>query len=358
MTDDLRGAIMSNTGASTRRNVHLVGTVPADDAGDAFRLFSEKLNGHLPTSIPDGETGDRLDWIERIIEGLRNHPDLYVAEDGDWSGYEKTPRLDVRKGHKLTNLELDYTTYFEESWPAWNEFSEQVGGDHVLQVGIPGHIDLALVAFGFKPDRGLRNLAPFRDATVREITKIHAIAGDDVVFQLEIPIPLILLSKMAAAVQPLVANRLAAELTKVIRRSPGGARFGIHLCYGDMNNEAMGDPVDSGALVRLANALIGMWPSAQTLEFVHAPFARGSEPPTLDPAFYAPLIQLELPADVRFAAGLVHEDLSIEELTGLLGRIEGLIGRPVDVGAACGLGRRDRARAESNLELSVAVAEA
>jgi hypothetical protein len=349
---------MSNIGASIHRNVHLVGTVPANDAEDAFRLFSEKLNGHLPVSIPDGETGDRLDWIERIIEGLRSHPDLYVAEDGDWSGYESTPRLDVRKGHRLTSLELDYTTYFKESWPAWQEFSERVGGDHVLQVGIAGHFDLALVAFGFKPDRGIRNLAPFRDATVREITKIHAIAGDGVVFQLEIPIPLILLSKMPSAAQPLVANRLAVELVKVIRRSPRGARFGIHLCYGDMNNEAMGDPVDSGALVRLANALIRMWPSAQTLEFVHAPFARGSEPPSLDPAFYAPLVQLELPADVRFAAGLVHEALSVDELTGLRDRVEGLVGRPVDVGAACGLGRRDRARAEANLELSGAVAEA
>ncbi len=342
----------------TRRNVHLVGTMPADDAADAFRLFSEKLNGHLPASIPDGETGDRLDWIERIIEGLRDHPDLYVAKDGDWSGYEKSPRLDVKKGHRLTSLELDYTAYFEESWPAWQEFKADSGQGHVLQVGIPGHFDLALVAFGFKPDRGLRNLAPFRDATVREITKIHAIAGDDVVFQLEIPIPLILLSKMPAAVQPLVAYRLAAELIKVIQRSPGGARFGIHLCYGDMNNEAMGDPADSGALVRLANALIAVWPAAQTLEFVHAPFARGSEPPSLDPDFYAPLADLDLPTDVRFAAGLVHESLSVEEMKVLRDRIERLVGRTVDVGAACGLGRRDAARAETNLELSLAVATA
>lgn len=340
------------------RAVHLVGTVPAADASQAFEVFAATLDGRLPHSIPDGETGDRLDWIERIIEGLKNHPDLYVAEDGDWSGYEQTPRLDVRKGRRLTSLELDYTRYFEESWPAWKEFSERVGGDHVLQVGIPGHIDLALVTFGFKPEKGLRNLAPFRDATVREITRIHAVAGDDVIFQLEIPIPLILLSRLPAAVQPLVANRLAAELIKVIERSPMGARFGLHLCYGDMNNEAMGDPEDSGALVRLANALVAVWPEAQKLEFVHAPFARGSEPPSLEPEFYAPLSGLKLPPGVRFAAGLVHEAHGLETLVGLRDRVESLIGQAVDVGAACGLGRRDRERAEANLELSRAVATA
>ena len=349
---------MINDENPVQRLVHLVGTVPAEDCGEALGLFEAKLGEHLPVSIPDGETGDRLDWIERIIEGLRDHPDLYVAEEGDWSGYETTPRLAVEKGHRLTSLELDYTRYFEESWPAWQKFSERFDGDRVLQVGIPGHVDLALVAFGFKPDKALRNLAPFRDATVREITKIHAVGGDDVIFQLEIPIPLILLSKLPPPAQPLVANRLAAELVKVIERSPTGARFGIHLCYGDMNNEAMGDPADSTALVRLANALIKAWPPAQTLEFVHAPFARGSEPPSLDPDFYAPLADLELPADVGFAAGGVHEALSMDALIVLRNIIEGLLERPVDVGAACGLGRRDRERAEANLELSVAVARA
>ncbi len=350
--------MMTKTSGPTKRAVHLVGTVPATDAGAAFQLFAAKLDRRLPASIPDGETGDRLDWIERIIDGLRNHPDLVVAEDGDWSGYDNTPRLEVRKGHRLTSLELDYTDYFNETWPAWRQFRQNLEAGHTLQVGIPSQLDLALVAFGFKPDKGLRNLAPFRDATVREITKIHAVAGDDVVFQLEIPIPLILLSRVPGPLQPAVANRLAAELVKVIRRSPGGARFGVHLCYGDMNHEAMGDPDDSGALVRLANAIIGAWPQAQRLEFIHAPFARGSEPPSLDPAFYDPLSGLKLPDGVRFAAGLVHEALSVDELTGLRDRVESLIGTTVDVGAACGLGRRDRARAETNLELSLAVAEA
>lgn len=108
--------------------------------------------------------------------------------------------------------------------------------------------------------------------------------------------------------------------------------------YGDMNNEAMGDPADSTALVRLANALIKAWPPAQTLELVHAPFARGTEPPSLDPDFYAPLADLELPADVRFAAGVVHEALSVDALAVLRKLVENLVGRPVDVGAACGLG--------------------
>ena len=75
----------------TDRHVHLVGTVPADDAKAAFELFATELGDRLPPWVPDGETGDRLNWIQRIIESLRSHPDLRLARDGDWSDYGKTP---------------------------------------------------------------------------------------------------------------------------------------------------------------------------------------------------------------------------------------------------------------------------
>lgn len=340
--------------SASDRRVHLVGTVPADDAGAAFELYSSTLDGRLPTYIPDGETGDRQDWVQRIIDGLRDHPDLRLLRDGDWSDYQKTPYFAVRSGHRFSSVELDYFKYFQQSWPSFQDFRNRVGQDVSLQVGVPSQIDLALIAFGFKP-AGFTHLAPFRDANVREITRIHSVAGDDVVFQLEIPIPLILLGRMPERLQPIAANRLAAELAKVVRRSPRGARFGIHLCYGDMNHRSMADPEDSSALVRLSNAIVSAWPKDQRLEFVHAPFARGVEPPPLEEGFYEPLDRLRLPAETRFAAGIVHERRSPEELVRLRDQIESLLGRSVDVGAACGLGRRDRERAESNLRLSTEV---
>lgn len=345
------------TQPSADRSVHLVGTVPAADAAAAFELFASKLDGHLPRWVPDGETGDRQDWVLRIVEDLRRHPDLELARDGDWSDYDTTPYFKVARGRHFETLELDYSRYFAQSWPAFEEFRQGRPDAPVLQVGIPSHVDLALIAFGFKPGPALAHLAPFRDATVREITRIHDRAGDDVVFQLEIPIPLILLTRVPEPLRGVVARLLAAELVKAVRRSPGGTRFGIHLCYGDMNHKAMGDPEDSGPLVQLSNALIRAWPASQRLEFVHAPFARGHKPPSLDTGFYAPLADLKLPAGVRFAAGIVHEDLGLAELKMLRDRIETLFDQSVDVGAACGLGRRNAEKAKANLELSRAVAE-
>ncbi|HEX7097672.1 MAG TPA: hypothetical protein VF377_00410 [Acidimicrobiia bacterium] len=341
----------------TDRHVHLVGTVPADDAKAALELFATELGDRLPPWVPDGETGARLNWIQRIIEGLRHHPDLRLARDGDWSDYEKTPYFTVAPRRSFTTLDLDYFEYFQESWPAFEAFRDSLDRPVSLQVGIPGHLDLALGAFGFKPAAAFRNVAPFRDATVREITLIQATAGDDVVFQLEIPIPLILLTRIPSRVRPLAAGRLAAELLKVVRRTRKGTRFGVHLCYGDMNHRSMADPEDTRPAVLLANALVEAWPEAQKLEFVHVPFGRGIEPPPIDGEFYAALAELRLPPEVRFAAGIVHEGRELDELEHLRNRIETLVGRPVDIAAACGLGRRDRQRAVQNLALSRALAE-
>src|SRR5690606_42032480 len=72
---------------------------------------------------------------------------------------------------------------------------------------------------------------------------------------------------------------------------------------------------------------------------------------------YAALAELRLPPEVRFAAGIVHEGRELDELRRLRNRIETLVGRPVDVAAACGLGRRDRERAVRNLAWSQALAE-
>ena len=43
-------------------HVHLVGSVPLPDARAVFTTVSAALGPHLK-SIPDGETGERLDWI-------------------------------------------------------------------------------------------------------------------------------------------------------------------------------------------------------------------------------------------------------------------------------------------------------
>ena len=53
------------------RHVHLVGSVPMADAGAVFETASAVLGPFL-RRIPDGETGERLDWVTWLELRVKN----------------------------------------------------------------------------------------------------------------------------------------------------------------------------------------------------------------------------------------------------------------------------------------------
>ncbi len=335
------------------RQVHLVGTIPAEDTRDALRLVLDTVGDRVADWLPDGETGNRSDWITRLVQNLDNHPDLERSRDGDWSDYESTPSYRVKKGHSFDSVELDYYENFTASWPEFKVARDELHRtDLAFQVGIPGPLDVAFASFGFNPIAALRNVKPFEDATVSEIRRIHEVAGDEVVYQIEIPIELEVLLRMPAAVRAWGVRWLARRVLRIVGRSPEGTRWGFHICVGDMNHKAFSQLKDSGPAVLLANKLAALFPSGRTLEFVHMPFAHADVAPVTEPAFYAPLSGLDLPDSVTFVAGFVHETQDDDTQEQIRAMIESHVGAVVDVAAACGLGRRNRELATSNLELS------
>jgi hypothetical protein len=302
-----------------------------------------RLAPHLDR-LTDGETGDRHLWVTPVMEKLRANPDVEIIRDGDWSDYEHTAAWRVREGHTLNpdNLRMHYALAFRNSYPSFQVLRERYGRpDMRFQVGIVAPIDLAIYGFGEAAFADPSILDAWTAATTRDIAEIFAEAGDDVVFQLETVVALVAIAQAEEAAQETVANQMAETMLDTVRRSPAGARFGMHLCLGDFHHTAYGKMRDVRPLVLLANAIAAGWPEGRVLEFVHAPFAAAKEPPIADEAFYEPLRELALPADTRFIAGFLHETLDTDAHRELLARIERLAGREVDVAAACGLGRRD-----------------
>ncbi len=322
------------------RGTHLVGSLPGSDAEEAMETALKVLGPRLRT-LPDGETGDRRNWIISIIEDLRRHPDLEVTAEGDYSDYDALPHFRVRRGHRLYGATMDFghVAAAQQSLPAFHELRAAYGRpDLAFQAGVPGDLDLALSMLG--PVGVLRHRRAFTEATLAEIRGVQAAVGTDVVFQIEVPVELVLLARAPARARTLLAGRLAAGIAGLALAAPVGTRFGLHLCLGDMNNKAFGTMTDVAPLVALASAVITRWPADRVLEFVHAPFAAGDTPATTDAAFYAPLSGLTLPVGTRFAAGFAHESQSLADQLLIRSRVEDGLGRQVDVAAACGLGRR------------------
>ena len=322
----------------TRRS-HLVGTIPAPDARAAMELALAELGPTLDM-LPDGETGGRLNWVQQFIKDLGSHPDIDVVQDGNFADYDDAPRYKVKRGHKLDpdSIDFGYLRYFKESYPVYRELIAKSGHDIPFQVGIPSDFDISLFSMG--PRVAFGNRKAFTAATVREISEIQAEAGENVVFQIEVPAELISVARMPGPLKGPMARYMAGFITKIARESPQGSRFGIHLCLGDLGHRSLAKLRDVTPVVLLANAIVKRWPEGRRLDFMHAPFAAAVEPPDTDPRWYEPLKKLRLPESTRFIAGFAHDKQELEVQRGLRDTIEAAIGGPVDIAASCGLGRR------------------
>ncbi len=302
-----------------------------------------RLGPHL-LRLTDGETGERAGWITPTLAWLRANPDVELVRDGDGRDYESGAVHRVRPGHRLdpNKIELNYYRTFQRSYPGFVVIREREKLPHLsFQVGLPAPTDLAVTGFGFETAQSDPSISQaFADATVREVVAIHADAQSDVVFQVESVFSMAAVVRAPEEAQGSVAARAANSIMSMVERAPVGARFGVHLCLGDYHHRALVEMGSARPLVTMANTLARKWPSTQPLEYIHAPFAAAEKPGSFDPAWYEPLSELDLPESVRFVAGFIHEDLSVEQLRGVHTMIEQFVGREVDIAATCGLGRR------------------
>lgn len=332
------------------RRAHLVGSIPAASAAEAMRTAVKRLGPDLDY-LPDGETGDRRNWVISMIDSFRQHPDLRLTREGDWSDYDKTPRFVVRSGHRLYGAAIDLGIA-AAARAAMAEFdtirATMADGGPRFQVGIPGDVDLAMFTFG--PIGPVRYLRPFTEALAATMHHTYKLFGDDALFQIEVPVEQVVLARAPSRLRPLLAGLLARRIAALAQGAPEGARFGVHLCLGDMNHRALGQLSDAAPLVLLANAVAERWPDRRPLQYLHAPLAAADNPPAEVPGFYRPLTGLKLGPDVRFIAGFAHEDQDAATQFRIRDMIETAVGHPVDISTSCGLGRREPAAAGAAMD--------
>ncbi|MGH3427169.1 MAG: hypothetical protein ACRDQZ_06330 [Mycobacteriales bacterium] len=338
------------------RKIHLVGTIPAESDEKAMAwALKQTNNGELLCTLPSGETGARKNWLIPIVESMRDHPALEIRTEGAWSHYKDLLSFKIRKGHTLRadSLNFGYADHTLKVWDAFKKAREAVNKHGMAyQVSIPGDLDMAMFTLG--PIGPMRHREAFTQRTVHEIESIYSSFGTEAIFQIEVPVELVFTTKAPGPLQGLVAKRLAKGISRIAERSPSGARFGVHLCLGDMNNRALGQMRDVRPLVAMNNAIAERWPLGRSLEFIHAPLAAADSPPPTERAWYSPLRGLRLPHQTRFVAGLAHESPAVSDIeqAETLATVEDLIGRRVDIAAACGFGRRELPAAEEVMRRS------
>lgn len=359
---------------NSKAQIHLVGSVPLNNTEEVFRVTSSILGDRL-AKIPDGETGQRIQWImfqyvimarmpEFEVAGgkisrkeLINEIEMYLAEpergfDLSQSQLQVSPDVNIQE---IVFPSLGYSDAARESYKKFKALREKghINRNSRFQVSLP--TPLAPIHTFCVPKSYTGVVALYRQykkALISELQYIlEEIPPEDLALQWDVCLEIIMLENRQNDGN-LASWRTAIheELCSLGDVVPEPVEIGYHFCYGDMDHEHFIEPVDTALMSELANSLSkGV---KRSIQWIHMPVPRDRN----DAPYYQPLSQLKLKQETQLFLGLVHHT---DGLQGALKRIDTARKFISDFGIAseCGLGRRDPATIREFLELHRQVAD-
>ncbi len=342
------------------RSVHLVGSVPMANAQAVFETVSAAL-GHRIKRLPDGETGDRQDWITWLEPVFADNPALERSDEffrvhATGTGCH---RYTLRAGAGAESVRFDdlfYADIARQSYAVFRRLKDagKIPAGTKFQVDlVPAHSVLWL----FLVDELHAPIDAIYNAAVkREIDKIAAaIPHDELAIQFDVA------SAVFARLErnePSSYGRSKAEMQEAFsnilidlgNRVPADIDLLYHLCYGDSGHRHVVEPSDMGDMVEFANRVSRQ--IARPVQLVHMPVPRNRS----DDAYFAPLRRLRLRPETELCLGLVHHTDGIEGTGRRLSTAKKYVGE-FSIATECGFGRRDPATIPELLRIHAEVAD-
>jgi hypothetical protein len=326
------------------RDIYLVGSVPLANARAVFETVSLALGPRLKR-IPDGETGERINWVFWQEALFANHP-AFERSDKDFqlhatSGLSRRYRL--KPGVTLRDVQFDNLFYADVAIGSYRTFAAMKAEGKIapqvkFQVDlVPAHSVIWL----FVEEDLHAAVDPIYNAAVkREIDKLAAaVPHGELAIQLDVASAVFArlergdVSNYGSSKEEMFRT-FAAILLDLGNHVPNGIELLYHFCYGDAGHRHVVEPTDMGDMVELANRLAAG--ATRDIDLVHMPVPRDRS----DDAYFEPLKRLKLRPLTELCFGLVHYTDGIEGTRKRIATAEKFV-RDFSIGTECGFGRRE-----------------
>src|SRR3974390_1976917 len=319
------------------RHVHLVGSVPLDNARDVFETVSAALGSKL-RRIPDGETGARSDWITWLEPAFANNPALEKSDELFRIHATGTARIRYRlkPGKRVDDVRFDNLFYADIARTSYADFAAlkragKIGADVKFQIDlVPAHsvIWLFLQDDLHQPVDPIYNFAA---SLPHDRIAIQFDVASAVFARLQRGDP----NAYGNTREEMLAN-FSRILTDLAQRVPGDIELMFHFCYGDSNHKHVVEPTDMADMVDVANRLCA--DIRRSVQLIHMPVPRDRS----DDAYFAPLARLHLKPETELCLGLVHHTDGVAGTRKRLATAE-RHAAAFSIATECGFGRRDPA---------------
>ena len=247
------------------RGIYLVGSVPLATSAEVFERISAAF-GPRVARIPDGEVGERIDWVTHLERLFRDGPAFEPSDEvfGVHAGATKRRRYRLKAGKTPADVTFGNLGYADNARASYAEFARLRNAGRIhpgtrFQVDlVPAHSVLWL--FVVEDQQPVLD-AVYNAAVLRELDAITAaIPHRDLAVQFDIA------SAVFARLErgePTVYGRTKEEMLErfstivggLADRVPAGVELLFHFCYGDANHRHAIEPTDMGDMVEMANRL-------------------------------------------------------------------------------------------------------
>lgn len=331
---------------------HLVGSVPYDSSKEVFEKVSAHLGQHLQR-IPDGETGERTNWVDWQLPLLVNNPNLELVSNEAYE-YTQIKQLDLAEGGDRKNLQLGDIGYARVALESYAEFANLKAAGNIpahcrFQVCLP--TPLATTHLYVVPELQADFEVQYEQSVTKELQQIlDGIPQQELAIQWDTAVEFALLEGVMPTYIEDTQAGILERLTRMGMLVPADVEMGYHLCYGDSQHKHFCEPADTRLLVNIANGVAAGL--TRPLNWIHLPVPKDRD----DDAYYQPLSSLTLPEETELYLGLVH---ITDGETGANNRIAAASKHVRNFGVAteCGFGRRPRDTLEPLMSIHSTVSE-
>ena len=344
-----------------QRTVHLVGSIPFDNSAEVFERVGTVLGPYLH-SLPDGETGERLNWMGWLQSIFTGHPDFVATGEafsprGD--GRELTTKFRLKPGVSPRDVRFDNLPFARVALKSYQDFERLRRNGTIpeavrFQVALAGPIS---VLRRFVADEAVQEelLPAYEDGLIRQVDALAteipperlAVQWDvaSAVFErLERGEP----NRFGQTRDEMIAT-FAARHVRLGMGVPEKVHLMYHLCYGDASHRHSIEPSSTALCVAFTNRLSA--DIDRSVELIHMPVPRGRT----DEAYYDPLRMLRLRPETRLALGLVHFTDGVDGTRKRIAVARKFV-EDFAIATECGFGRRPPETVAQLLEIHAEVA--
>jgi hypothetical protein len=272
-------------------HVHFNGSVNLADAGSVMREIIARVPSGV-RRVPDGETGDRGNWIFFQMQKFLQSPALVPARPpGAAAGdYEQMPQLRLADGVDPADMRWPDPGYADAYLESYATFAA-LRDEGVIPRGVRFQVEyptpLASIGAYVVPGQQQALLGSCEQAMFADLDRlIGALPHDEVAVQWDVAVEFGILEDSFGPGGSQAFDAIVAGLARCVDQVPADVPAGLHLCYGDYGHQHFKQPESLALQVRVLNAVTET--AGRRVSFVSFTVPQYQR----DEAYFAPLAEL------------------------------------------------------------------